>query len=178
MEPILLGYTPPQILFLVLSIGMILCSVLMVHSRHPVYSALFMIATMFGVAACFILLDSFFLGVIQVLVYAGAIMVLFLFIIMLLNVDQEATYQPSLGLVGIFLSAAFAGDLWAIIWQDAPGLPDPNLLLSTPAKFDVHNLAMTLFDKDVGYWFAFEAVSMLLLSAILGVVVLSKRRLE
>lgn len=166
---------PEQLLFMVFGLVMILSSVLMVNSRHPVYSAIFMIITMFGVAACFVLLDSFFLGVIQVLVYAGAIMVLFLFIIMLLNVDQETAYQPSLGPVGIALSALFAGNLWHIVWVETSSLPDLAAAATVPDKIEIRALADVLLNQQ---WFAFEAVSMLLLSAVLGVVVLSKRRLE
>ncbi len=174
----LTAFTTEQIFFLVLALGMILSAVLMVNARHPVYSAVFMIATMFGIAACFVLLDAYFLGVIQVLVYAGAIMVLFLFIIMLLNVDQESSYQPSLGAAGIVLSAMFAGAMWATIWKEAVTLPSEVAVKVAPKAFELQNIARVLFAREDGYWFAFEAVSMLLLGAILGVVVLSKRRLE
>jgi NADH-quinone oxidoreductase subunit J len=176
--------SPQQVLFLVMSVGMILSAVLMVNARHPVYSALFMIATMFGIAGCFVMLNAYFLGVIQVLVYAGAIMVLFLFIIMLLNVDQESSYEPSLGIPGIVLSALFAGNLWATIWNEAPRLPAQfgeaaaGVAQATIRDTRLDKLAYALFDMRDGYWFAFEAVSMLLLAAIVGVVVLSKRRLE
>lgn len=178
-----------QILFILMALLMVFSSVLMVHARHPVYSAIFMVVTMFGVAANFILLDSFFLGVIQILVYAGAIMILFLFIIMLLNVDQEGTYQPSLSGAGICLAAAFAGNLGAIIIQSGGGWKtvlygEAGGTLTTPAQakwildqgvLAIGNLSTVLFRQ---HWFPFEAISMLLLSAIVGVVVLSKRRLD
>ncbi|WP_407679890.1 NADH-quinone oxidoreductase subunit J, partial [Candidatus Chordibacter forsetii] len=74
-------------LFAVLSVG---GGLSMVFSRHPVSAAMFMIVSLVGVAALFVLLESFFLAILQVLVYAGAVMVLFLFIIMLLDVGPEA----------------------------------------------------------------------------------------
>lgn len=189
-----------QILFLALSALMVTSTLMMVQSKHPVYSALYMVLTMFGVAGCFVLLDSFFLGVIQVLVYAGAIMVLFLFILMLLNVDHEANLPPVPSIPDVLLTAGFAGCLWSLLKAVAPGMSpwesmvsifarnhpnfptpqdvawvvkDPNLAGKSHLALD--NLASTLFTK---HWLPFEAISMLLLSAILGVVVLSKRRLD
>ena len=66
----------------------------MVFSKHPVPAALFMITSLVGVAALFVLLEAFFLAILQVLVYAGAVMVLFLFIIMLLDVGPEGGKHP------------------------------------------------------------------------------------
>ena len=74
-------------LFAILSVG---GGLAMIFSRHPVSAAMFMIVSLVGVAALFVLLGSFFLAILQVLVYAGAVMVLFLFIIMLLDVGPEA----------------------------------------------------------------------------------------
>ncbi len=178
--------TGEQIIFLILSVLMIGSSLLMIHSRHPVYSAVFMIVSMFGIAGCFVLLDSFFLAVLQVLVYAGAIMVLFLFIVMLLNVDQEASYLPSLTVPGIGLVAGFLGFsgamLWSMVQQGTSVLPAASEVSwvltsgeSGKSILSVGNLATRLF---YDHWFPFEAISMLLLSAVLGVVVLSKRRLN
>ena len=73
-------------LFIVFSVLTLGGGLLMILSRHPVTAAMYMIVSMLGVAALFVLLDAFFLAVLQVLVYAGAVMVLFLFIIMLLDV--------------------------------------------------------------------------------------------
>ena len=82
----------------------------MIFSRHPVTAAMYMIVSMLGVAALFVLLDAFFLAVLQVLVYAGAVMVLFLFIIMLLDVGPQGgkaarlTWLPGLaGVLATFL---------------------------------------------------------------------------
>jgi NADH-quinone oxidoreductase subunit J len=169
--------TPEQILFILIAAFMVVSSILMVHSRHPVYSAVFMISTMFGISGCFVLLDSYFLAVVQVLVYAGAIMVLFLFIIMLLNVDQEGMYQPSLSNMGIFLAAGFAGNLGAIIARAHTHFPgvEASAWILTGKVLSLDNLSEQLFRV---HWFPFEAISMLLLAAILGTVVLSKRRLD
>ena len=81
----------------------------MVFSKHPVSAAMFMIVSLVGVAALFVLLESFFLAVLQVLVYAGAVMVLFLFIIMLLDVGPDAAKQKitnwKTGIFGFFTAA-------------------------------------------------------------------------
>lgn len=177
--------TGEQVLFAGISVVTVVSALLMVYARHPVYSAVFMILSMFGLAGAFVLLDSFFLGVIQVLVYAGAIMVLFLFIIMLLNVDQESTYLPTLSIPGVGLVATFLGFVGGMLFnmiQQAsrvfPTAADAQWILTGgeggTSIFSVSNLAGQLFYR---HWFPFEAISMLLLSAIVGVVVLSKRRL-
>ena len=78
-------------LFATLTLG---GGILMVFSRHPVPAALFMILSLVGVAALFVILEAFFLAILQILVYAGAVMVLFLFIIMLLDVGPEGGKLP------------------------------------------------------------------------------------
>ena len=92
-------------LFIVFSVLTLGGGLLMILSRHPVTAAMYMIVSMLGVAALFVLLDAFFLAVLQVLVYAGAVMVLFLFIIMLLDVGPKGAKSARLawlpGLAGV-----------------------------------------------------------------------------
>ena len=92
-------------LFIVFSVLTLGGGLLMILSRHPVTAAMYMIVSMLGVAALFVLLDAFFLAVLQVLVYAGAVMVLFLFIIMLLDVGPQGAKSARLawlpGLAGV-----------------------------------------------------------------------------
>ena len=87
----------------------------MIFSRHPVSAAMFMIVSLVGVAALFVLLESFFLAILQVLVYAGAVMVLFLFIIMLLDVGPEAGKRKlghfKMGIFGILVTVLLVGTL-------------------------------------------------------------------
>lgn len=176
--------TPEQLLFFALTALMLISGISMINSRHPVYSAVWMVLSMFAVAGQFVLLDSYFLGVIQVLVYAGAIMVLFLFIIMLLNVDLDGSYQPTPSLLaGVLLVVTTVALVVGLVGpisdmqteSGASYFPLPSQAIDVPAKITLARLADSLFYK---HWFSFEAVSMLLLAAILGVTVLSKRRLE
>ena len=89
----------PDFLFYTLATLSVGGGLLMVLSRHPVSAALFMIVSLVGVASLFVLLDAFFLAILQVLVYAGAVMVLFLFIIMLLDVGPEGAKATRMNLV-------------------------------------------------------------------------------
>lgn len=176
--------TPQQLVFMGMTLLMLVSGISMINSRNPVYSAVWMVLAMFAVAGHFVLLDSFFLGVIQVLVYAGAIMVLFLFIIMLLNVDLDGSYQPTPSLLAgvlmvvttVALVVGLVGPISVLQTESgAPYFPLPSQAMDVPAKITLAALADSLFYK---HWFSFEAISMLLLAAILGVVVLSKRKLE
>jgi NADH-quinone oxidoreductase subunit J len=163
-------------------------AVLVVASRNPVNSAMAMITALVGVAALFFLLEAPFLGVLQVLVYAGAVMVLFLFVIMLLDVKREAaqpfSWRRTVRGVGAFV--VFSGGLLWLV--NAPGhLPEPEgtapvSLSQTPegAKQSTYvsgakTYGELLFSK---YMLPTQAAGLLLLSAMIGVVTISRRRKE
>ena len=124
--------------FAALTLG---AALLLVLSRNAVTSAMGMILALVGIAADFFLLDAYFLGVLQVLVYAGAVMVLFLFIIMLLDTDDATGSYPwktaALGLATFFLLAA--GVIWLFHWSGAvsptPAGATPPELSANPAEF-------------------------------------------
>src|ERR1044071_7118460 len=98
--------TVTQIMFGFLSFIAILSAVLVIFSKNPVYSVLYLIVTFFAIAGHYILLNAQFLAVVHVIVYAGAIMVLFLFVIMMLNLNKETeTHKPA----WLQLSAAITG---------------------------------------------------------------------
>ncbi|HVH08578.1 MAG TPA: NADH-quinone oxidoreductase subunit J [Gemmatimonadales bacterium] len=148
--------------------------------RSPVASALWLVVTLFSVAALFVLLDAQFLAVLQVLVYAGAIMVLFLFVIMLLNLGRAGPtdLRGPLGLaVGVFLAGLLFVQLLALrqAGPDAQaGLPSGTMARVAAEQGMVPAVARPLFST---YLVPFEITSMLLLAAIVGAVVLAKRRL-
>ena len=132
--------------------------------------------TLFSVAGIFLLLEAYFLAVVQVIVYAGAIMVLFLFVIMLLNLQKETKFlsfsNPHILLVSLF-SILFLGFILTLIAGSAK-------LLSGGAENyselgSVENIGITLFTK---YLLPFEITSLLLLVALVGAVILSKRSLR
>ena len=144
-------------------------ALLCITRKNPVSSALWLVVTLFALAAMFVLLDAQFIAVLQVLVYAGAIMVLFLFVIMLLNLQhrEEPATRPVQQFFGYTGSAIFGIALVYYIAKYAvlklPG---------TPFLSDARRVGISLFQA---YVFPFEAVSILLLAAIVGALVLSAR---
>jgi len=146
-----------------------------VVNRNPVASALSLVVSFGGLAALFFMLDAYFIATIQILVYAGAVMVLFLFIIMLLDLKVEERRKLSTGVTlgGLIVAAAFVAQLVAVISEVPFGnRPFPVL----PNRLDdVHNIGYLLFS---GYNLPFQVVGVLLLVASVGVVILSKRELK
>ena len=138
-------------------------------SRSPVASALFLVLTMVWLAGLFVLLHAFFIAAVQILVYAGAVMVLFLFVIMLLDLkeEQRRTWNRFGVAAGLLAVGATFGILGLTLLLSAPGegaLPE--------LEGTTHALGMTLFRQ---YLLPFEGVSVLLLVAMLGVILLSRR---
>jgi len=166
----------PNILFYVFAALAVIFAIMVVanpFSRSPVTSAMFLVLTMACLAGLFTLLHAFFLAAVQILVYAGAVMVLFLFVIMLLDLKEEQRRQiKSLGLVAGLVSvgsilAIFIRSLLAA--KPGEGAVTPNVEGST------YKLGELLFTK---YLLPFEIVSVLLLVAMVGVVLLSKKDLK
>jgi len=165
-----------DILFYVFAALTLLCGVLVVanpFSRNPVTSAMFLVLTIVSLAGLFVLLHAFFLAAVQIIVYAGAVMVLFLFVIMLLDLKEEQRRKiKSFGFVGGLVSV---GAIIAIALKTlkstplAADTPTPQLEGSTKA------LGELLFQQ---YLLPFEVVSVLLLVAMVGVILLSKKDLK
>jgi NADH-quinone oxidoreductase subunit J len=145
-------------------------------NRNPIASALSLVICFMGLSALFMSLDAFFIGIIQVLVYAGAVMVLFLFIIMLLDLRTEQLRKINYVAVagGAAVALAFFLQIYFVIRQlSAAQQPFPAL---TAAKTDdVHNIGQLLFTN---YNLPFQIIGVLVLVATIGVVVLSKRELR
>ena len=158
--------------FLTLTFGFLV--VLNPFSRNPVTSAMFLVLTIASLAGLFVLLHAFFLAAVQVLVYAGAVMVLFLFVIMLLDLraeEREKVKSFSLA-AGLIAAGAILGIfLFSLLPQNSPidSAQSPQLEGSTI------ELGRLLFTD---YLLPFEIVSVLLLVAMVGVVLLSKRELK
>ena len=156
-------------------VGGLLC----ITRRNPVGSALWLVVTLFALAAMYVLLDAQFIAALQVLVYAGAIMVLFLFVIMLLNLGRPGPSDIK-GPVGVGVAALLAGTLLLqlrVLGQAAPPeaiqLPE-GTMAALQQQGMVAAVATPLFDA---YLIPFEITSLLLLAAIVGAVVLAKRKL-
>lgn len=166
----------PDILFYVFAFLTLACGVLVVanpFSRNPVTSAMFLVLTIISMAGLFVLLHAFFLAAVQVLVYAGAVMVLFLFVIMLLDLKEEERRKiKKVGFVTGFIAVAAIVCLFVRSLLAAnPGkdLPAPQLEGGTIP------LGKILFTQ---YLLPFEIVSILLLVAMVGVILLSKKDLK
>ena len=150
--------------------------------KNPVHNALSLVATLFGVAVLFVNQEAYFLAVIQVIVYAGAIVILFLFVIMLLGVDRETDEgrEPLVAQrpLAIATGAAILGlSLVALLsaGQRATGARSDLGSLTSRDLPDINLLAEVLFTK---YVYAFEITAVLLTVAVVGAVVLSKRTNE
>jgi len=163
-----------KVLFLLVALGAVVGAIGMLSSPNPVHSALFLVWTLFCVAAVYLLLGAEFLAIVQIIVYAGAIMVLFLFIIMLLNLrrdefgDDPLPGQWTWGLMfSALLAVALVSVAGAAVTLKFAG--DPLTLTPIP------EIARVLFTK---YLLAFEIASLILLIAMVGVVVLAKRPKE
>jgi NADH-quinone oxidoreductase subunit J len=150
-----------------------------VTSKNPVTSAFAMVVSFLGLAALFIQLDAFLVGTLQILVYAGAIMVLFLFIIMLLDVREEEKRRfPVFNVLGAGLVVvSFVALLIKVLSRGEIGnIGLPALKITEgPGSSDVHRIGELLFSH---YWFPVQVVGVLLLVATVGVVVLSRKELK
>ena len=157
----------------------IVSAFLCITRRSPVASALWLVNTFFSIAGLFVILDAHFLAAVQVLVYAGAIMVLFLFVIMLLNLgrpgpgDMKGWWGRGVaGVAGLVL----AGELLVLRLVVLPAelvLPGGTVARTVREQGAVQAVALPLFQA---YLVPFEIASLMLLAAIVGAVVLAKRR--
>jgi len=141
-------------------------------SRSPVTSAMFLVLTIVSLAGLFVLLQAFFLAAVQVLVYAGAVMILFLFVIMLLDLQAEERRKiKALGLVGGLVSVgAILGIFLSSLLKAPLGAAESPTIVGGTVE-----LGKLLFTQ---YLLPFEIVSVILLVAMVGVVLLSKKELK
>ena len=157
----------------------VLGSLLVIVQKNPVYSIMALIFAFIGLSGLYVLLQAPFVAVVQMIVYAGAILVLFLFVVMLLNVPREDAaewdrthplYRPGPMRIGAFLAVLLVGTLvWAL--YRTPGVR-AMLGEQTTGVTDVGELGRVLFTD---YMFAFEVTSILIIAAMLGAVLLARR---
>ncbi len=162
-------------LFYFFAFLMLVFGAAVILNRNPIASALSLVICFMGLSALFMTLDAFFIGIIQVLVYAGAVMVLFLFIIMLLDLRAEQLRKVNYVAVagGTAVALAFFVQICFVVKQlGAAREPFPALTTKTD---DVHNIGQLLFTN---FNLPFQIIGVLVLVATIGVVVLSKRQLR
>src|SRR6478609_8752400 len=161
-----------QVLFIVFGLICVAGAVNLLVQRHPINSALSLVVVMASLALIYLLLGAEFVAAIQVIVYAGAIMVLFVFVIMLLNAGEEERTRGSrmaliVGVPGVIILAGTVG------WMLVSGSGKLGGVTISSSNFgETHNSAHLLFR---GFLLPFESTSVLILIAIMGAVVLGKR---
>jgi NADH-quinone oxidoreductase subunit J len=159
-----------QILFWLLSIIALFSALMVITSKNPVYSVLWLIVTFFSISGHYILLNAQFLAIVNIIVYAGAIMVLFLFVIMLMNLDKDTEPQKSKWLK---LAGAVAGGCLLLVLVAALRNTEKNMTQLASGDIGlIQNLGKVLFNE---YVVPFEISSILFLSAMVGAVVIGKR---
>ncbi len=163
-------------LFYVLAVVAVAASALVIGQRSPVYSVMLLIASFGALAGLYVLLNAPFVAVIQIIIYAGAILVLFLFVVMLLNAPTEAPVlqrlAPGPRRAGAVLALFLAGELAWALWRAAMTREAVASGGSAEAVESVRAIGQVLYTD---YAFAFEVTSLLIIVAMVGAVVLAKR---
>jgi NADH-quinone oxidoreductase subunit J len=163
--------------FYLFSTVMIASAVMVIASRNPVHSVLFLILSFFNAAGLFVLLGAEFLAMILMVVYVGAVAVLFLFVVMMLDIDfaelkrGALQYLPMGGIIGLILAVeiAMVGAIWA-----AKPIPQDILANATPSNLsNTRALGMILYTD---YLYYFQIAGLVLLVAMIGAIVLTLRR--
>lgn len=194
--PSFLSLNMPAALFYFFALITLGFGAMVVICRNPVASALSLVMSFVGLAVLFLALDAYFIGIIQILVYAGAVMVLFLFIIMLLNIKEEQKRQPNVAALvgGIALALIFGVQLAMVLGHHEPG---KKTLAEVPIDYraaaevvkvetikkdlqeqtlpDAKLVGVALFQR---YYFQIQLVGVLLLVSTIGVVIMSKREVN
>jgi NADH-quinone oxidoreductase subunit J len=163
------------VVFLVLAVAAIASAVLMITRRSPVTSALYLVLNFFVIAVLYLLLRAQFIAIIQITVYAGAIMVLFLFVIMLLNLSEDSLFKwrlTSAKSIAALLGIAMLVEVlyFVMYFTSTSGISPKAESMGT-----VESIGKVLFKN---YLFPFEITSLLLLAAIVGAILLAKKKFE
>jgi NADH-quinone oxidoreductase subunit J len=170
---------PDWVVFIVAAIAILAGALGVILSRNPVHSALSLVLTLFGVAVEFVNQQADFLAAVQVIVYAGAIVVLFLFVIMLLGVDETEDLRidplPVQRPVAVVFGAATLALVILAVREGADAITGEKAAPGASDEPNINQLARALFSN---YVFAFEVTSVLLVIAVIATVVLARRPLR
>ncbi|MBI5917210.1 MAG: NADH-quinone oxidoreductase subunit J [Bacteroidetes bacterium] len=161
-----------EILFWFLSVTAVVCAMLVIASKNAVHSALFLIMTFFAIAGHYFLLNAQFLAAVHIIVYAGAIMVLFLYAVMMLNLhkDAEPGKRPLFKIAATISAGLLLLTLTVALKHSETAPVGTNLNIGT-----VESLGQSLFNE---FLLPFEISALLFLSAMVGAVYLSKKQLS
>ncbi|MDH5714576.1 MAG: NADH-quinone oxidoreductase subunit J [Candidatus Aminicenantes bacterium] len=165
------------VLFVIFGAVAVASAIMVIVSRNAVVSALFLILTFFCLAGLYVLLNAQFIAALQIIVYAGAIMVLFVFVVMLLRTGKEARrgyrliFQKSIGMIFVVLFLLLLGSITLMV--AVTGMRGPYTAEAVRNIGNTQAFASVLFTD---YLYPFEIISVLLLVGIIGAVVLAKKK--
>ena len=163
-----------EYLFYLLSFLALMFASMVVLTKNPIHSVLYLVLTFFAIAGHYVLLNAQFLAAVHIIVYAGAIMVLFLFVIMLLNLNKETEAHKSIWLKGSAVVAS--GSLMVVLVGALKGAETIQTTNTFNANIGlIENLGMTLFNE---FLLPFELASILLLAAMVGAVMLGMKSIK
>jgi len=167
----------PKVFFAYFSVMITILSLLVITRRNPVHSILFMLGLFFHIAALYVFLNAEFIAAIQVIVYAGAILVLFLFVVMMLNLREEMLERRYIGAwpVGALLSVTILFSLFSALKVIPQGPAGRYGIEAIKSETHTAALGKILYTE---YLFPFEVASVVLLVAIIGAIVLAKKRIK
>ena len=168
--------TLEQILFYLFAFGGVVSALLVVTRRNPIISAIYLIANFFCLAGIYLTLHAQFIAVVQILVYAGAIMVLFVFVIMLLNLGDERSLRDGFSWKKVVAGGFSFGVLMELVYIFMiPSAPQAIEMTRATDIGTVEAIGHVLFTQ---FLFPFEVTSLLLTAAIVGAIVLAKKNLD
>lgn len=166
-----------QLLFAYFAVATVLFSILVVTRKNPVHSVLWMLLLFFHIASLYLLLNAEFLAAVQVIVYAGGILVLFLFVVLLMNLREEVR-------ISRFIGAGPTGFTFAVALLVVVIMSIRSFVAAPPGVYSIELIKQETHTKALGmllyteYLYPFEIASLILLVAIVGAIVLAKRRLK
>lgn len=165
----------PKLFFGYFSVVMIALSLLIITRRNPVHSVLWMLVLFFHIAGLYLFLNAEFLAAVQLILYAGAILVLFLFVIMMLNLKEELTAERFIGEwpIGVALGISILMFIYFTISKFIQGPAGQYTIEAIKKETHTKTIGKVLYTE---YLFPFEIASLILLIAIVGAIVLAKKR--
>jgi NADH-quinone oxidoreductase subunit J len=167
----------PQIAFLILAVTALVSAVLVITQRNPVHCVIWLVVTLFSVGGIYLMVHAEFLFAVQVILYVGGIMVLFLFVVMLVNLDvaaKQAQFRRKWQL-SVFIAIVLLGELIYGLVKGKQGLSLATVSAVATSEGNTQAVGRTLYQT---YMLPVEIASILLLVAMVGAVIMAKRKLE
>jgi NADH-quinone oxidoreductase subunit J len=167
----------PQIAFFFLSAVAVVSALLVITRRNAVHSVIWLIVTLFAVGGIYLMLHAEFLFAVQIILYVGGIMVLFLFVVMLINLDvsvKQAQFSRQWQLA-LLTAVLLLGELAYGVYRGYQGFPLPEVAAAAPPEGNTQAVGLALYQD---YMLPVEIASLLLLVAMVGAVLMAKRKFE